>query len=94
MWPPVCRPHDTSIALRVNQHRHNIQKRCPKHSISRHCATTPEKNKHALKITPIDYIPDNTYHRFSNLQRREVYWIYQLDTLTPYGLNEMSETVL
>lgn len=83
--PPRCR---------LNQHRHNIQKPYPKYSVSRHCANTPEKETHQIKITPIDYIPYNPYNRLSLLQKREIYWIYQLNTFMPEGLNEIQELIV
>lgn len=43
---------------------------------------------------PIDWIPPDTSNRFEALRKMEVYWMIKLQTLRPYGLNEVSEAVL
>lgn len=61
-----------------------------KHSASRHAVT-----HHAwldFTITPVEQIHKNR-NIAKTLSQREMFWIYQLNTLTPYGLNESLDNV-
>lgn len=79
---------------RANKHRANVRNKFILHGLSRHCITTHPENPNPYKILPIDYIPPSVHNRFENLRKREIYWIYRLQTLQPSGLNEISETII
>lgn len=74
----------TSQTLRMcmNNHRHNIR-----YSVSRHAAVRHACKIEDFTITPVEQIHKNNRSIAKTLSQREMFWIYQLNTLTPYGLN-------
>ena len=48
-------------------------------------------NINDLRIQPIEYINDNVHNSDSLRRHREDYWMKELKTIYPYGLNERSK---
>lgn len=44
-------------------------------------------------LTPIEQIPSGIRNRSATLNKREMFWIFKLDTISPVGLNESLEKV-
>lgn len=85
----------TKMALRnrMNTHRHNVTKGFTKHSVSRHALTKHHCDFPEFNLIAIEQIPEDVKDRFGLLCRREMFWIFQLNTLTPLGLNESLEAI-
>lgn len=81
------------LRTRMNKHRHNVNNGFINHSVSRHALFKHEKNFSCFKLICIEQIPETAQDRFGLLRRREMFWIYCLNTLAPLGLNESLETV-
>lgn len=77
----------------MNKHRHNVSKGFIKHSVSRHALLKHQCDFSKFSVLAIEQIPEGFNNRFGLLQTREMYWIFQLNTLTPLGLNESLETI-
>lgn len=77
----------------MNKHRANIRNKFLLHGVSRHCAFKHPENPHPISIIPIDVVSPNIQNRFEVLKKKEIFWIYKLKTLQPFGLNEISEIV-
>lgn len=59
-----------------------------KHALAKHnCDFTH------FTVTPIEEIGADTQNRMETLTRREMFWIYKMNTLNPYGLNEALENI-
>lgn len=62
------------------------------HNVSQHACIS--HNWDYKNCTPsIEEISSTAPNRINTLNKREMYWIYHLNTLTPYGLNVSSEKV-
>lgn len=66
----------------------NITKEYLKHSVSIHAFTHYKCNFSEFSIITIEQIPKNIRNRYTSLCRKEMHWIFRLNTLHPYGLNE------
>lgn len=42
----------------------------------------------------IDHVPINIHNRLDTLKKREMYWMFRLNTINPRGLNESKELIL
>lgn len=82
-----------TLRMRVNNHRHNVTNGYLKHSLSRHALTKHNCDFRDFSITPIEKIDETVRNKMEILSRREMYWIYQLHTLVPHGLNESLDKV-
>lgn len=78
---------------RLNMHRNNIKKYFLLQSVSRHMSTNHPEMLNSYSVMPIDHITSSVPNRFEALKKREIYWIYKLDTLKPHGLNEITEMI-
>lgn len=80
-----------TLRKRIGEHRRFIQKGCNEHSVPRHFLHFHKKDFRGLVVMAIEAIPQGTLtenERFSLLCKREVFWIYNLGSLSPGGLNE------
>ena len=77
----------TPMRERVNKHRATIKKHEKDLHIVRHFSTCCSIDD--LTIQPIEYINDEDGDKSGALRRyREKYWMNELRTIYPYGLNE------
>lgn len=60
-------------------------------SVSKHAASHHNCKFEEFTITPIEQISPNSRNKTDLLCKREMFWIFQLHTLIPYGLNETLE---
>lgn len=74
--------------LRINNHRHNVTKDYDKHSGSRHGYTHQNCNFSQFKLYNIEQTSLKVTNRQDVLAKREIFLIFQLNTLSPFGLNE------
>lgn len=81
------------LRCRITKHRANIRNAIMQHSVSRHISQYHQGEKHPFTVTPIDWVSTSFSNRFQILQRREMYWIFKLQTLVPNGLNEITELI-
>lgn len=82
-----------TLRMRLNKHRFNITCGLDKHSVSRHAAATHNGLIKDFTITPIEQIPGDIPNRLNMLNKREVYLIFKMNTMSPYGLDESLENV-
>lgn len=78
---------------RLNKHHFNITHAFEKHSVSRPAALKHNCRINDFLITPIEQVNIDTPNRMQSLSHREMYWIYKINTIVPYGLNESIENV-
>lgn len=83
-----------NLCCRINKHRNYIQKGHHLHSVSRHCFEFHRDESSPITITPIDHVPISVHNRFETLKKREMYWMFRLNTLKPKGLNESKELIM
>jgi hypothetical protein len=80
----------------MNKHRYDIRNNNTNTHISKHFKTNnADKNKHKcsihhLRVQPIEYLGEDKTKDKSLRLFRENYWIKELRTMYPYGLNERS----
>lgn len=75
------------LHCRMNKHRANIRNSFLLQSVSRHLTIHHKDTPNPFKVMPIDWIPPYMSNRFESLRKLEIYWMFQLQTLRPYGLN-------
>lgn len=85
----------TTMALRtrINKHRHNVSNGLINHNVSHHALLKHNKDFSCFKLVCIEQVSDTAKDRFGLLRCREMYWIYCLNTLVPFELNESLETI-
>lgn len=69
-----------TLRSRMNTHRANVSKNSQFHSVSRHCSCKHKNDPSPYSIVPIDQIPEGTNNRFEALKRKEMFWIYKMET--------------
>ncbi|XP_075422987.1 uncharacterized protein LOC142463956 [Ascaphus truei] len=79
-----------SLCTRFLEHRRSVIKGLIINSISRHYKTIHNQDPKCMTIMGLEYISPCALggDRYKILCRKETYWIHQLGTLTPGGLNE------
>ncbi|XP_075448365.1 uncharacterized protein LOC142490239 [Ascaphus truei] len=79
-----------ALCIRFLEHRRNIIHGLKTHSLSRHYELKHNKDPSSLVIMGVEAINSTLLsgdrHKLLNL--RETYWIYELNTLSPEGLND------
>lgn len=83
-----------TLRKRIGEHRNLIKGGCDKHSVPRHFLLHHNKDFKGLVVMAIESISGNTLtenERFALLCKREAFWIFKLNTLSPNGLNEEIE---
>lgn len=72
----------------LNQHRYSIRKGCLDLPVSKHFTEAKHLEKD-LKFIMIDHIPTQRRggDRILKLKKKELMWIHELNTLSPFGLN-------
>lgn len=78
----------------VNKHRNNIKRGFQLHSVSKHCWEQHRGENNPIRIIPIEHITIENHNRFETLKQREMYWIFKLKMLQPYGLNKSTEIII
>lgn len=63
------------------------------HSVSRHALVCHNCRFKKFSIVPIEQISRDVCNRAEILPKREMFWLYKLNTLVPLGLNEDVENV-
>ncbi|MEE6515787.1 hypothetical protein FKM82_024830 [Ascaphus truei] len=79
-----------TLGTRFLEHRRNVIKGLNNHNVSRHFKLFHQQNPKTMQIMGIETISPCVLggDRFKTLCRRETFWIHQLGTLNPGGLNE------
>lgn len=80
-----------TLWMRFNKHRANIRNSFLKHGVSKHAYTHHNCDPSQFCLTPIKQIPSGVRNRSAT--KREMFWIFTLDTISPVGLNESLEKV-
>ena len=79
------------LRCRINQHRSSIRKSNPSTLVAKHFAS-PGHTVDDIRVMPIERIephPNETQRSIDSRRRtREDFWIRELGTLDPYGLND------
>lgn len=70
-----------TLRMRINNHQYNIVNGYVKHSVSRHAGISRFED---FQVIPIEGLPANCRNLAKTLSRREMFWIYQLNTLSPW----------
>lgn len=85
----------TTHPLRVciNKHQSNVQGGYTLHSISRHALQVHNCSFEKFSILTIEQTKADTRNRAGILAKSEMFWLYKLQNLVPYGLNEAIENV-
>lgn len=78
-----------TLAVRIREHVYNIKKGIVTHNLSAHYKAVHNSNPSSISFMGIEQVTEDW--RGTNLVReiskRETYWIYDMDTLSPKGLN-------
>lgn len=82
-----------TLRMRCNKHRMNIRNGFLNHGVSKHAYTHHNCDPSQFVLTPIEQIPHNVRNRSATLNKREMFWIFKLNTISPIGLTEASEKV-
>lgn len=61
--------------------------------VSKHALTDHGCSFEDFTITPVEQTSHDVRNMMDLLSQREMFWIYQLHTLMPYGLNETLEKI-
>lgn len=78
-------PHYCKLKTRVREHCRNIRIGLETHSVSAHFKSHHNQNPTGIKFWDIERVKKwwRGEHLDKKLNQREVYWIFQLNTLTP-----------
>lgn len=78
------------LRQRFRKHRRYIEGGTDPHSIPRHFTTVHQKSTTGLQVWVIEQIDRSlpAAKRLKKLCARETYWIYNLDVLSPGGIND------
>lgn len=79
------------LRTRINNYKWNVTNGYIKHSVSHHALHLHNCDFTKFCIIPIAQIPTSISGRFQRLRRRENFWIYKLNCLSPDGLNKAIE---
>lgn len=82
-----------TLRARINKHRSNVGRGFLKRSISRNALTHHDCDFTEFKVTPIEQISIKTQNRLERLSKREMFWIFKMNTISRYGLNEAEESI-
>lgn len=77
----------------MNKHCANIGNKFLLHGVSKYCTFKHPDICHPITIVPIDHVGPTVQNRFEVLKKKEIFWIYKLKTLQPFGLNEITKIV-
>lgn len=79
-----------AMRTRFGEHRRFIEKKIEKYSVPRHFKHKHEGSTEGLELYSIESIPMSIPEgeRFAHLCKRESFWIFTLNSMTPEGLNE------
>lgn len=78
-----------TFAIRVSEHITNIIKGKTNHSVPKHYLRAHDRDPSGTTFSVIDkFVPNwRGSNNVRGVSQQEVYWIYQLKTYMPYGLN-------
>lgn len=79
-----------ALRTRFGDHRRLIEGGTDPHTVPRHFPEVHQKSTNGLQVWVIEQIPSSlsAAERFKKLCARETFWIYNLDVLSPGGINE------
>ena len=76
--------------IRFSEHKSNVRRNVLTSTLAQHWKasghTIPQ-----MRFQILEALPSDTYNLHNCLLRREIHWIYLLDTLQPKGLNDRLE---
>lgn len=79
-----------ALRTRFGEHRRLIEGVTDPHSVPRHFTEAHQQSTNGLQVWVIEQISSSlpAAERFKKLCIRETFWIYNLDVLSPDGINE------
>ena len=82
-----------NLKLRITEHKAAIRHNNMDYAIARHYKEQNHGAATSLKFIGIEKIEPNPRggNLINQLLRREAYWIFELKTIEPFGLNETQE---
>lgn len=84
-----------TMRTRFGEHRRFIEKVVTKHSVPRYFSTHHNESTSCLELFGIEAIsmqlPEG--EKFSQICKRETFWIFNLNSMSPGGLNEELEDI-
>lgn len=79
--------------FRINQHRSNPTRGFLNHNVSRQAVTAHPNDFSIYMVSVCEQFHPDISNCFDLLQKREMFWMYQLNTISPFVLNEALESV-
>lgn len=78
----------------MNKHSFNVLKGFTQHSVSCYAFLNHDAKFDGFNIIPIEHISEVNPNKIELLSKREMYWIFKINTISTYRLNDRLEFFL